>query len=169
MLFRSKVQFLLCHAHDSVKSRLDHANYPVRVLNQEFLIPVCAANTQGKPQHPMETDGLLPMLEYSETSGLGRILKAALAPEWEKWMKKQSRTTHSVVFSAPHSFLLKAMALAGKGVAWLPQSLVMNELDQGSLILAAGEDWHVPVQIRLYRQKSELTPIAESVWSRVQA
>ena len=70
----------------------------------------------------------------------------------------------SVVFTAHNAFLLKTMALAGRGVAWLPASLVADELASGALVPAGDERWRVPVEIRLYRQNAEMASTAEELW-----
>ena len=59
---------------------------------------------------------------------------------------------------------LKAMALEGRGLAWLPQSLVADELRAGTLVPAGPAAWDVPVEIRLYRQRTEMSDAAEAFW-----
>jgi len=71
----------------------------------------------------------------------------------------------SVVFTAHHAVLLKTMALEGRGVAWLPGSLVADELRSGALVAAGTSDWQLPVEIRLYRQRAEMAPVAEALWA----
>lgn len=72
------------------------------------------------------------------------------------------------MFTAHHAALLKTMALEGRGVAWLPHSLITEELRSGSLVPAGDDRWNVPVEIRLYRQRSEMAPAAEALWALVQ-
>ena len=68
------------------------------------------------------------------------------------------------MFTAHNAVLLKTMALAGRGIAWLPASLVADELASGALVPAGGERWRVPVEIRLYRQNAEMASTAEELW-----
>jgi DNA-binding transcriptional LysR family regulator len=56
------------------------------------------------------------------------------------------------------------MAIEGRGVAWLPQSLVAQDIDVGRLIHAAGKAWQVPIDIRLVRPRVTLTDAAEALW-----
>ena len=69
------------------------------------------------------------------------------------------------MFTAHHAALLKAMALEGRGVAWLPRSLIVDELRSGALVLAGGHAWSVPVEIRLYRQRADMADAAEALWT----
>ena len=57
---------------------------------------------------------------------------------------------------------LKFMAIEGHGFAWLPHSLVEQELSAGSLV---GDGPDVPLEIRLYRSARRKRPAVETLWS----
>jgi len=60
---------------------------------------------------------------------------------------------------------LKAMALAGWGMAWLPESLIYDEVQQGELVRASTDSyWDLTVEIRIYRHDTPLQKHAESFW-----
>ncbi|MEG0557991.1 MAG: LysR substrate-binding domain-containing protein, partial [Comamonas sp.] len=52
----------------------------------------------------------------------------------------------------------------GRGIAWLPQSLIEAELANGSLVVAGPKAWSIPVEIRMYRQRAEMSDKAEALW-----
>jgi DNA-binding transcriptional LysR family regulator len=56
---------------------------------------------------------------------------------------------------------LKFMALAGHGLAWLPESLITRELAEGSLV-ASGSG--AALEIRLYRNAGRRHPALDAVW-----
>jgi hypothetical protein len=56
---------------------------------------------------------------------------------------------------------LKAMAHDGRGIAWLPLSLVKEDLDNGSLVRAGDESWDTLLEIRLLSPHSLKRPAAE--------
>lgn len=60
---------------------------------------------------------------------------------------------------------LKAMAMAGWGVAWVPESLMRHELDSGALVRAADHSFDIAVDIRLYRSKENRRPVVERIWA----
>jgi DNA-binding transcriptional LysR family regulator len=67
---------------------------------------------------------------------------------------------------------LKAMALQGQGLAFLPRSAVRKDVQEGRLV-AAGDGLEVLLQIRLYREKPSgkqafKTP-AQALWSHLQS
>ena len=101
--------------------------------------------------------GLSPVLTYGQDSGLGRIMRSLMPKAIEE-------APFTTVFTAHHAVLLKTMALEGRGIAWLPQSLIKAELACGLLVPAGSAEWHIPVDIRLYRQRAALSAPAEGLW-----
>ncbi len=99
----------------------------------------------------------MPVLGYSAQSGVGRILQAVHGPALRKL------GVHTV-FTAHLASVLKTMALDGRGIAWLPASMVTNELTEGQLVPAGGARWAVPLDVRLYRDPAPLSVAAEGFW-----
>jgi DNA-binding transcriptional LysR family regulator len=60
------------------------------------------------------------------------------------------------------------MVLAGRGVAWIPESLVADELRSGALVAAADPSWHLTAEIRLYRTHARSRPAVERLWSAIE-
>lgn len=179
LALQRRVQFVLCHGHAAVPGRLDEAGYPVVRLAEDVLRPVSAPRADGAPLHAIPradtaADALdsasgreaspLPVLAYSDASGLGRIMRALRRGVFEGGTVPGLPGEVAVVFTAHHAALLKTLVLDGRGVAWLPQSLVADELRAGTLVPAGPADWDVPVEIRLYRQRTEMSDAAEAFW-----
>lgn len=162
LLEQGKVHFVLCHAHPQAPSTLDAANYLHEKVGGDALIPVSAAAGKDKPKHTLgQQAGAVPLLAYSTESGLGRILRGVLG-------KRLGALPVTTVFTAHLASVLKTMALDGRGVAWLPQSLIAGELTSGQLVPAGADDWHIPLDIRLYRAPGPLGEAAAHFWNDVQ-
>ena len=161
LMIQRRVQFVLCYGHSDVPGRLDEGRYPVVCLGNDVVLPVASPGKSGQPLFELERGDLVPVLDYGDASGLGRILRALSAKG------PQPRSDVTVVFTAHNAFLLKTMALAGRGIAWLPESLVTEELASGRLIPAGPAALRVPLEIRLYRQNAVMAPTAEAVWALV--
>ncbi len=164
LLLQRRVQFVLCHGHADVPGRLDDNAFPMRRLSGDVLMPVAAPDADGEPLHRLgDGSGVPPaVLAYSEASGLGRIVRAHMrAAERDAG---RPAPPMSEVFTAHHAVLLRTMAVEGRGLAWLPLSLVADELRNGTLVDAAAGAWQVPIDIRLYRQPSEMAAAAEALW-----
>ncbi len=54
-------------------------------------------------------------------------------------------------------------------MAWLPQTLIRDDLASGRLIEAAPQDWSIEMEVRLYRDRSPLGNAAEEFWAAVRA
>jgi LysR family transcriptional regulator, hypochlorite-specific transcription factor HypT len=166
LMLQRRIQFLLCHGHSSVASRLDDVQFSFTRVSQDVLLPVTAPTTtptttliNGQALHwiddvPQKT---VPVLAYGQDSGLGRIMRALMPATLEE-------PPFTTVFTAQHAVLLKTMAKEGRGIAWLPQSLIKDDLAAGSLVAAGSLRWHIPIDIRLYRPKNVLSAAAEALW-----
>jgi len=162
LMLQRRVQFLLCHGHSSVPCRLDDIQFSFARVSDDVLLPVAAPLADGGPQYWID-DSLKktqPILTYSQESGLGRIMRALMPSALEE-------EPFTTVFTAHHAVLLKTMVMEGRGIAWLPQSLIKDELSTGKLLAAGSPQWHIPVDIRLYRQRAALAAPAEALWQVV--
>ncbi|WP_019937907.1 LysR family transcriptional regulator [Bordetella sp. FB-8] len=159
LMMQRRVQFLLCHRYPQSASRMDELDYPVAKLGTDVLVPVSAAASEAaaQPAHALQGKGSMPLLAYDGASGLGRIVQHKLRHSPELTLRE--------TFVAPHAVLLRSMALQGRGIAWLPDMLVREDLAQGRLLRAGGPSWDVPVEICLYRQPNAMSPVAERLWS----
>lgn len=167
LMAQRRVQFLLCYGHDAVPGRLDDGAYPMRCLGVDTLVPVSAPAASGEAHYGLDRGEVLPVLAYSEVSRLGRILREVLKPVFAEPLGRRQAPAVSVVFTAHDALLLKRMALDGRGLAWLPRTLIEDELGDGRLVAGGHTRWNVPVEVRLYRQPSDLAPTAEALWRAV--
>lgn len=161
LMLQRRIQFLLCHGHSSVASRLDDVQFSFARVSQDVLLPV-SAPINGQAQHWIQDvpQNAVPVLAYGQDSGLGRIMRALMPATLEE-------APFTTVFTAQHAVLLKTMAKEGRGIAWLPQSLIKDDLAAGTLIAAGSLRWHIPIDIRLYRPRSALSNAAEALWEVV--
>lgn len=160
LMLQCKVQFVLCHAHPQARGELDAEPYLSTQVGHDQLVPVTVPDARGNPRHRIgkrSADGV-PVLQYNEESGLGRIVRAVVGARLE------TESSVRVAFTAHLASVLRTMALDGRGIAWLPQTLVSEDLDARRLVAAAGDDWNVPLEIRLYRDRRTAGTAAEAFW-----
>ena len=162
LMLQGQSQFVLCHHHPMAPSRLESPAFASLYVGEDSLVPLVAPDGDGRPRWRLdaETDDL-PLLAYSAESGLGRIVAAnrfaRRAPALEP------------VFSAQLAATLLGMARGGSGIAWLPASLAADDIARGNLVAAGGEDWAIPVGIRLYRPAARQSAAAERFWGHLPA
>jgi LysR family transcriptional regulator, hypochlorite-specific transcription factor HypT len=160
MLIESQVQFLLAHARAGATSTLDDQGYPSIVIGQDLLMPVSAPKKDGQPVHVLgkgTAKSPAKLLNYSPESGIGRIVADTQSSLTEALATK-------TVFTAHLASVLRTMALEGRGIAWLPQTLIADDLTNGLLVEAGPRNWCVNMQIRLYRDKATMSKAAEDFW-----
>jgi DNA-binding transcriptional LysR family regulator len=159
-IHEGKVHFVLAHAHSRVPGSLDGEAYLSAVIGTDRLVPVSKATASGEALHRIGKKALknrVPVLAYTEESGMGRVVRAVLGQRLE------AMGAHAV-FTAHLASVLRSMALDGRGIAWLPQTLVVDDLDAGRLVAAADADFRVDLEIRLYRPRSAVGRTTNEFW-----
>ncbi len=127
-------------------------------LGKTWMRPVCATDPEGNPLFQLEAGQPLPLLRYSPGSHMGRRVNTLL--------KKCADTLQfRSVMESSLTDLLKVMALRGKGIAWLPDYAITDELCCGQLQPLGGEEWRIAVDVVLYRNDVRLHAGAERFWS----
>lgn len=169
-LLSGRVQFLLCHAHPATPRPRQSGDALQSILvGADRLLPVCAPDAEGQPRHPLpgRPESPLPALSYSRESGLGRILEAVrnATPPPDSGSTPITPLWLNTVFTAPTTPILRTLARDGRGVAWLPESLIAEDLARGRLVAAGASAWAVPLQIRLVRHRARQSKAMEGFWS----
>lgn len=160
-LEQSKVQFVMCHSHPKAPARLHAEGFPSSRIGSDVLIPVTGLDASGKPRHLLlRGKDTVSILNYSGESGLGRILREVQPSEFE-------RLTIQVPFTAHLASVLRTMVLDGRGIAWLPKSLIEDDLSTNRLVPAGPSDWNVQLEIRLFRDRTLMSRSAEALWQVV--
>ncbi|MBN9576355.1 LysR family transcriptional regulator [Alicycliphilus denitrificans] len=162
---------LISYHHPSQPLQLDAERYEMVTLGQEVLAPYAKAGPDGQPLFslPGRAGEPLPYLAYAPGAYLGRVTELIL---------KQAGTAIHLdrVYETDMAEGLKAMALEGHGVAFLPYSAVKKELRARKLASAAPpgvEDLQMVMEVRAYREKpSRKEPaksLAQALWTYLQA
>ncbi|MCP3442164.1 LysR family transcriptional regulator [Bradyrhizobium sp. CCGUVB14] len=165
MLLAGEVHFLLCHHHPAVVTALTTSQFRSAHVGDDCLIPASVpASRSGKAARfrlPGTEAAPVQVLNYRQESGMGKILDAVRATSPLGAHLKPAFTSHLAK-------LLVTMVQAGRGMAWLPQSLIADQLASGELVKAGGQEWEIPIEIHVFRPRSRLTPAAEAFWTHVQ-
>lgn len=156
-LVEGEVDFLLTYAHDSVPMLLDQTRFPRHVLGREQVVPV-SASPKCLLDRAIGAHEPLDYLSYGGDSFFG----VALA----KLFRERPAFERNAVYENTIAVGLKAMALAGWGVAWLPESLIRDELAAGTLSAASDDPaWRFSVDICIYRNAEATRPVVDEFWA----
>jgi len=146
-LVEGSCDLLIAYHHDSQPFQLDADRYEMISLGQEVLAPFVKADADGIPlfRLPGRAGQPLPYLGYAPGAYLGRVVDLIL---------KQSSTAIHLdrVYETDMAEGLKAMALEGHGIAFLPFSAVKKELRAKKLV-SAGGGLEMTMDVRVYRER----------------
>ena len=154
--------FLLCFTHPRIATT-PHDLFESRLLARELLVPVRApAPSGGRPRLQLPGDAATPTpyLSYGVHTFLGKAVRLIL---------ERRPCALRTCFEDAHSGSLKSMALRGRGVAWLPQSIVRDDIAAGRLEVIGDESRREALDIRLFRRPQGNSPLCERFWREVKA
>lgn len=154
VLTQGQAQFLLCHHHQAAPNRLDPSRYHSIVIGHDLIVPAMQP-TEG---HVADALAEVPYLAYSAESGLGRIIAAT----------RGVLPGQQPVFTSHLAAVLRTMASDGRGIAWLPLSLIKSDLERGILTRIGPAEWPIPIDIRLFRPRARQSLAAEMFWKRLE-
>lgn len=150
-LVEGSCDLLIAYHHSSQPFQLDADRYEMVSLGQEVIAPYVKPDPEGAPlfKLPGRAGHPLPYLGYAPGAYLGMVVDLIL---------KQSNTAIHLdrVYETDMSEGLKAMALEGHGIAFLPYSAVKKDLRAKRLVSAAPAelvDLTMTMDLRAYREK----------------
>ena len=158
VLLQGQAQFLLCHHHPLAPNRLDPGRFRSTTVGHDTL-ELAAAPAMAQTAAADGDLAALPHLAYSAASGLGRILAVAAASE--------RLPEPPPVFTSHLAAVLCRMACDGRGIAWLPRSLIAGELQRDALRLLGSLATPIELQIELFRPRARQSHTAEAFWDLV--
>ena len=161
LLVDGSCEFLLCFAHDATPVLIDEKRHPYVVLGHDKLIPVSGVDGKKRPRHTLSAKRTKPAeyLAYAPESLLGRAVE-------ERLKSSNAPCQLAPCYENSMAEALRAMAIQGHGLAWLPRMSVRGDLRSRRLARAGGERWDIPLEIRLYRASGPGTALVEAIWEQ---
>lgn len=133
--------------------------FPWLVLGHTEMVPVCGFDEYKKPLFEINNQQQFPLLAYGQGAFLGHSVNLLL---------RQSKLRYVKLFETAMAESLKAMAIEGLGVAWLPKLSVENELARKELVICGDSQWFIPLEIRLYRCSLIKKNAIKSFWEQLE-
>ncbi len=164
-LVEGSCDLLIAYHHESQPIQLDANRYEMLPLGRELLAPYVKPTATGAPTFSLP--GLAgqpqPYLAYAPGAYLGRAV--------DQMLKQSSVPVHlDRIYETDMAEGLKAMALEGHGIAFLPASAVRNEVAARKLV-SAGGGLETSLDIRIYRERPAARKAkgpVEKFWSDLQ-
>lgn len=146
-LVEGSCDLLIAYHHVAQPIQLDAERYEMMPLGRELLAPYVRPNEQGAPLYalPGTASQPVPYLAYAPGAYLGRAV--------DQLVKQGGKPVHlDRIYETDMAEGLKAMALEGHGIAFLPASAVRREVRAKKLV-SAGGGLEAELDIRLYRTR----------------
>jgi DNA-binding transcriptional LysR family regulator len=162
---------LIAYHHPSQPLQLSPERYDMVVLGRETLAPFSCADAQGRAVYtlPGEKGRRIPFLNYAPGAYLARLVDLIL-----KESPQAARL--DPVYETDMAEGLKAMAIEGHGVTFLPVGSVQKELRSGRLVEAAPEAiFRLTMEVRVYRERPGVgparagKPVVQALWEYLEA
>lgn len=159
---------LIAYHHPAQPLQLAPDRYEMLSLCSETLAPYACAD-DGRPRFtlPGRRGERTPFLAYSPAAYMAQLVELLLK-------QKAPLAALDAIYETDMAEGLKAMALAGHGIAFLPHSAVRDDLRQGRLAPAATEPGYaLTMDVRIYRERPgaarHFEPGAQKLWAHLQA
>lgn len=158
-LLAGQKDFLLCYYSADVYPQLTRDDLLCVNIANDVLIPVSGAGSDGRAIFSPANKAVLPLLSYPDDSFFGRLLQ-------REYFNKIGGEKQQFKTQCENALVegLKALAVAGMGVAWLPKKVIQEELIKGTLIEIVADLPTIELKIMLYRNKSMVNQEAEVFW-----
>jgi len=166
-LTEGSCDLLIAYHHATQPLQLSSDRYEMLSLGQETLAPYAKAGPDGQPlfRLPGRLGAPVPFLSYAPGAYMARIV--------EQIVKHAPTTLHmDTIYETDMAEGLKAMALEGHGMAFLPASSVRKEMRAKRLVAAGPADYELTMEVRIYRERPEVArhakPAAQELWAFLQ-
>lgn len=159
-LSAGRCDFFLAYDHPSGPPVLDAGPYESLQIGRDQMVLACGTDGKGAPLFDIETPYTpIPYLAYTWNDGyIGRLISLVLT-------RLETPLNLSTVYQSALAEGLKHMALAGRGVAWLPRICIEAELATGRLAVLGGSKLTLDTEVRIYRKQGLRSAEAERLWA----
>ena len=161
-LSKGEVDFVISLAGGGSDNVMQIPKLQSLVIGDDALIPVCKARADGSPIFNIddETSGIIPFLRFGSSAAISRHIEPLMA-------SRRLKDRLNVVYENAMVGALRVRTRDGNGVAWLPRSVVLPDLEAGHLALAGGRAWVVQLDVRIYRLEENANALTRKIWTYV--
>jgi DNA-binding transcriptional LysR family regulator len=145
LLNQGHVNYMFCYASEGLTLPIDEKKFTYTTIGKDSLIPVTVPGQDKTPLFslPGSTETPLPFVAYAHDSVFGKAVDQLI----------QGESHHCYLsrrYENAYSHTLKSLVKERLGLAWLPASSIVADLEDGTLCRAGDEHWDIEFDIRLY-------------------
>lgn len=162
-LASGKSDFAIIYHHADGPQILSTAAFESKVIGTDQLIMLSGTSERGTAlfddRRLDEPD--VPYLTYSWNEVYFDKLVALVR------RRRRRPLNLATVYQSTLAEAIKQMAIAGRGVAWLPGICVEDALARGELVQVGGPLMSVGMEIRIYRRQGHRSTEADAIWTAI--
>ena len=157
MLSEGTCDFLLYYSHQDVQPLFDEAQFARKDIGTEQMLPVAEAGAARAGGWSLDDPGAdpIPYLGYDPSSFLGTVVDQTIGPR---------DPPLALCYMDALTEAIKRRTLTGSGVAWLPESVVAAEMDDGRIVPVGGASWEATLTLSLFCSRDRLDKTGQMVW-----
>jgi DNA-binding transcriptional LysR family regulator len=158
LLLEGAVDIMLVYYHQYVSPKIDDTGFERKDLLSDKLIPVAARDAaQQQGWHLSNRDGApIPHLAYEQSSFLGQVIENSISIE---------ALNIETIYIDGLVETIRRRLLQGSGFAWMPQTAVETELQNGSLVAIGDQSLNISVTISALANPTYFDDSARKMWS----
>lgn len=152
------IDFFICYEDPSGTILNDSKRFSSIHLGIENLVAVVSPDSHGNPTWwlPANPTGAIPYLHTTSTP--------VMWPIKNNLKKLYGHLNFQSVYETSITSALKAMVIEGYGVAWVPYSVVADDLANASLVRATDKEDDIMVNIKIFKCTGNQDPRVEKFW-----
>ncbi|NOX41884.1 MAG: LysR family transcriptional regulator [Alphaproteobacteria bacterium] len=158
-LDKNMVDFFISYLGPNAEYPTDVSSLMALKLGAESLVPVASPNRDGSRRW------WLPEVSASPIPCLHKLSDHSPWPIKKHMQETYRDQAFMSVYDSSIGTTLREMAIEGFGLAWLPQTLVCDDLKSGRLVRAAKPADDICVDIMIYRCSKYNDPKVEKIWN----
>lgn len=157
LLVEGAVDIMLCYTHSAVAPMIDEAAFERKDLHLDRLIPVAASEPARKHGWDLDAVGAqdIPYLAYDRSTFLGMVVEHTVG---RKPLNAETIYVDALVEA------IKRRVMAGSGFAWMPETAIREELNNGSVVCIGQDHWIAPMMIVAYANPTHFDPQTADLW-----
>ena len=154
----NSVDFFICYENPQYGFHDSNEIYTSLKLGEESLVAVVSPDENGAPRY------WLPDAPKGPIACLHTLPKSSPSPIRHHMENKYRSLVFKSVYDSSISPTIKAMAIEGFGLAWIPAEHIADELENGRLVRAAEPEDDIFVDIKIYRCSKYNETRVENFW-----
>lgn len=160
MLLTSEVDFAVIFEALGISKKHESDIFLEEQLGADRMIPVIAAGFEEEFINAMSRHSL-PVISYPQDLYLGQLFDLEFVPELDEHFQINRIAETGLALAALH------YALEGIGIAWLPRSIAIRDIEQGRLLDISDKLPDKELKVKIVRLRKDMSALAEQAWNQI--